>query len=606
MATAPTTPVPTPVPARITAATVAVAQAAGARNTARLKVDTLTAERAELAARIAVLVEVLKPVTRAAWCADFTEDATGEVATVEIPGEDKLLLMAPGAPRPVAADGVLIAREAQSPEQVFWNAAVLPGWQKFKPTYRRGTITALNTTTETASVTISSDVSSAQNLGINPTPNLTNVPVQYMTCNAGAFEVGDKVVLKFTGGEWLQPKVVGFAEGPKPCPYGTHLIFWTPGTSLFGGPNVIDTSAGTAPTNYELTVAGRYYFVSVNTPLCTAAKLSAQEIGDISLQITETEDGSYGTRTVDIVSYTVLGFFMGKPILRRYTEASNSSWSNAFTSNGTNYKQSSITWGAQVVAEGTVSSTGSMGGGVSTSVQTFSNFPAFAFAKWNAVVGMVQNGSKTATITEIETPPYGQIAVRTEENRTLLWAPLIDRPNGAKQAQLPAYDLQQNPDVTVPVPSPGYPSGPGVNRHQLDFFWRRTYYGTSRVRACCKNTFYTYGNRPGTDSLRITRYDLNPALEQYLFLPEIDATGTSEPWKHNCFFNDHIVSVQSYPDGADFKLTLYWLDGRAPLKMSNRPGASGVDSDGFTRITVPGLPAGARLVGAMRDEITCM
>ena len=572
MATSP--PPITPAPARITAATIAVAKAAGERAKAQLEVDDLTAARAHLIARIAVLVEVLKPVTRAAWCVDFTEDATGEVATVEIPGEDKLLLIAPGAPKPVAADGVLVAREAQSPEQVFWNAAVLPGWQKFRPTYRRGTITALDTSAETASVSIAGDASSAQNLDINPTATLTNVPVQYMTCNAGAFEVGDKAVIKFMGGEWLQPKIVGFAENPRPCPYGTHLIFWTPGTGGGSGPSVGATTAGTAPTEYKLTVPGRYYFVSVNTPTGTTAKLSAQELGDVRLDITETQDGSSGTRTDNIVNYTVMSFFKGKPLLLRQTTDASASWINAFTGTSTYTKTSTVKWGADTLASGTLS--GSDLGSSPT--------PIVAFAKWNAIVGIA----------------------RTSSGASLLWRSLSDSPRGAQQAKLPAYDLEQNPDVTVPVPVPGYPDGPGVDRHQLDFFWRRTNFQGTRVRACCSNTFYSYNNRPGTDSLRITRYDLNTALQQYLFLPEIDASGTGEPWKHNCFFNDHIVSVQSYPDGADFKLTLHWLDGRLPIKISNRPGAPGVDAEGFTRLTVPGLPSGARLVGAMRDEITCM
>lgn len=566
----------TAIPARITAATVAVAKAAGARNAARLKVDALTAERADLIARIAVLDEVLKPVTRAAWCADFTEDATGEVATVEIPGEDKLLLIAPGAPKPVAADGALVAREAQSPGQVFWNAAVLPGWQKFRPTYRRGTITALDTAAETASVTLAADVSSAQNLGINPTPYLTNVPVQYMTCNAGAFEVGDKAVIKFTGGEWLQPKIVGFAENPRPCPYGTHLIFWVRGTGPGGGPAVGESTVGTAPTEYKLSAPGRYYFVSINTPACTTAKLSVQEIGDVRVDITETQDGSSGTRTENIVSYTVMGFFKGKPMLLRQAQDRYTSWISAFSGTGTYTHTSAITWGTDLIASSTLSS-----GGLDSSFR-----PLVAYAKWNAIVGFANN-------------PTG--------GSSLLWRSLSDSPRGAQQASLPAYPLTGgNPDSTVPVPTPGYPDGPGVDRHDLDFFVRRTYYNGAIVRACCKNIFYSYNNRPGTNSLIITRYDLGPVLQQYVYMPEIDASGTGEPWKHNCFFEDHVVSVQSYPDGADFKLTLYRLDSLDSIKISNRPGAPGVDAEGFTRLTVPGLPPGARLVGAMRDEITCM
>lgn len=208
----------TAIPARLTAATVAHVRAAGERAKAQLEVDDLTAARAHLNTRIAVLVEVLKPVERSAWCADYTDNATGEVATLEIPGEDKALLIAPGALKPEPEDGALAAREAQSAEQVFFNAAILPGWQKFKPTYRRGTITAKNDIADTADVTLeATDKSSAQNLAINQTPTLAAVPVKYMSCNAGAFEVGDRCVIKFKDQDWAQPQVVGFVDNPKAC-----------------------------------------------------------------------------------------------------------------------------------------------------------------------------------------------------------------------------------------------------------------------------------------------------------------------------------------------------------------------------------------------------
>ena len=109
------------------------------------------------------------------------------------------------------------AREVQSPEQVFWNAAVLPGWQKWKPTYRLGTITALDVEADTSSVTLDAAYSSAQGLNVNQATSLTAVPVVYMSCNALAFEVGDRCVVAFTGQSQDAPKVVGFLDHPKSC-----------------------------------------------------------------------------------------------------------------------------------------------------------------------------------------------------------------------------------------------------------------------------------------------------------------------------------------------------------------------------------------------------
>jgi hypothetical protein len=112
---------------------------------------------------------------------------------------------------------LLTAREVQSPEQAFWNAAVLPGWQKWKPTYRLGTITALDVEADTASVTLDAATSSAQGLNVNQATSLTAVPVEYMTCNASAFEIGDACLVQFVGQDQAAPKVVGFKDHPKSC-----------------------------------------------------------------------------------------------------------------------------------------------------------------------------------------------------------------------------------------------------------------------------------------------------------------------------------------------------------------------------------------------------
>lgn len=184
----------------------------------RLALDALKEEKAQLLRDRAYWVALVLEETVQAWCADLTEDATGAVATIEIPGENKKVLIAPAAPAPVADDGALLAREVASPAQCFFNAAILPGWQKHMPTYRRGTITAVNFASDKATVTLEpTDKSSAQKLNINQTETLTDVPVEYMTCNATAFEVGDKCVIKFKERDWAQPRVVGFVDNPRPC-----------------------------------------------------------------------------------------------------------------------------------------------------------------------------------------------------------------------------------------------------------------------------------------------------------------------------------------------------------------------------------------------------
>lgn len=155
---------------------------------------------------------------RPAWCVDLTEDAAGLVETIEIAGESDHILIAPGAPADVpGAGGALTDRQILSPEQAFFNVAILPGWQKYRPTFRRGTITGLDFDNDTADVTLADARSSAQRLDVNQSAALAGVPVTYMECHSAAFEIGDQVVVMFDNYDWAQPRVIGFVTDPRPC-----------------------------------------------------------------------------------------------------------------------------------------------------------------------------------------------------------------------------------------------------------------------------------------------------------------------------------------------------------------------------------------------------
>lgn len=196
----------------------------------RIPLEDAQAEKAQLEkdrlAQLAVPVER----TVSAWCVDLTENASGQVATLEVPGEPGRVLIAPGGRAPADADGRLLARGVMSPAQAFWNAAVLPGWQKWMPDYRTGTITALDQNANLADVALDDLTSTAQGLKVNQTNTVTNVPVVYMTCNAQAFEVGDRVVVAFDGRAWANPRVIGFVESPKAC----FSRGWSISGGLFG------------------------------------------------------------------------------------------------------------------------------------------------------------------------------------------------------------------------------------------------------------------------------------------------------------------------------------------------------------------------------------
>lgn len=155
---------------------------------------------------------------REVWCTTYTTDASGYVGTIEIPGEPGLMLIGPNAtPRVDAYDGVLTAREVMSPEQAFFNTAVLPGWQAFRPSYRWGTLINIDWDADTATIQLGEAVSTAQRLNVNRADLLQDVPIEYMTCNSKAFSLNDNVIVEFDG-SWATPRVIGFLTDPKPCP----------------------------------------------------------------------------------------------------------------------------------------------------------------------------------------------------------------------------------------------------------------------------------------------------------------------------------------------------------------------------------------------------
>jgi hypothetical protein len=124
-----------------------------------------------------------------AWCADLTENLTGEVGLIEVNGEPGTYLIQPGhssnATYNKARDGQVQAILGSSPAGAFFNKAMMPGWQKWKPTYRIGTIEWLDTATNKCMVTLdpalSREVPQHLSLNINQATLLTDVPISYMT-----------------------------------------------------------------------------------------------------------------------------------------------------------------------------------------------------------------------------------------------------------------------------------------------------------------------------------------------------------------------------------------------------------------------------------------
>lgn len=209
------------IPERLQGAIEAGIQAVAARRQAEADLAAKKTQEAALVARMEALEEALRPVTITAWCADATEDAEGTVGTIEVNGEfgaqDSILVVAPQEVLPTLQAGAIVSREVQSGHQVYFNAAILPGWQKHQPTYRAGKIRTIDRAANTCTVDLDAARSSAQALDINQAMTLTGVPVRYMSCDAAAFEDDDRVIVEFQEQDWARPVVIGFVERPRPC-----------------------------------------------------------------------------------------------------------------------------------------------------------------------------------------------------------------------------------------------------------------------------------------------------------------------------------------------------------------------------------------------------
>lgn len=205
-------------------------------NLSRIDADIFAAER-----DIKILDDALEPLDleapgvpkpfkreKTAWCADYTTDLIGEVGTIDVNRQVRTgaTIIQPGeSPRAAAydsaRDGQIQPALAASPYGVYWNAAQLPGAGVWRARHAVGTLEAVNKTNDTA--TVAMDVREYRFLTVsigalfpNKQPTISNVPIEYSTCNSEVFEIDDRVVVEFDG-SGKNPVVIGFEVSPKQC-----------------------------------------------------------------------------------------------------------------------------------------------------------------------------------------------------------------------------------------------------------------------------------------------------------------------------------------------------------------------------------------------------
>jgi len=175
------------------------------------------------------------PLNQTAWCADYTEKLIGEVGVIAIndetnaPNNQSFVINAEGLESDTRVVQPAISSGSMA---IAYNLCALPAFQKWKPRYRAGIISTINKTTDTCSVSFASQRQNSSiksytrdTYNIYQEQKIDNVPIDYMFCNASAFEIGDDVIVNFNG-DITTPTVVGFLSNPKQCSviYVRHAI----------------------------------------------------------------------------------------------------------------------------------------------------------------------------------------------------------------------------------------------------------------------------------------------------------------------------------------------------------------------------------------------
>lgn len=181
-------------------------------------------------ARISEASELAR--TQAAWCADLVEDLSGTVGTIEIDTDARDgLMIQPGyagnAAYDAARDAIEMPFRTLPVADAVLNFALMPAIQKWRPTYRYGTISNVNQGASTCDLTLANANSRIRGININETTYFSGVPIEYMTCDGAPFADDDEVVVKFDPYDVEGTiKVIGFKSEPKPCE-SRHILIET-------------------------------------------------------------------------------------------------------------------------------------------------------------------------------------------------------------------------------------------------------------------------------------------------------------------------------------------------------------------------------------------
>lgn len=220
----------------VTAAKTAVLAAEKTARDKKTETAYLKLQKVSLTKEKAILDSAMASEQKYLWCADYTEDILNgrEVGTIEVDGDNKWINITPGGKKDTAL-GTLQPVACSTPAGVFVNLALMPCWQRHKPTYRCGKITIVNYSRGTCSVVLDNPNYSRatnichgsgtkhDNININLLTDAENVKTIFNACEctymgkaADVFVVGDHVIVEFVDRSWQKPRIIGFHDNPRP------------------------------------------------------------------------------------------------------------------------------------------------------------------------------------------------------------------------------------------------------------------------------------------------------------------------------------------------------------------------------------------------------
>lgn len=195
-----------------------------------LKLRKISAEKEK-----STLETAMAPEETFMWCVDYTDNlpAGRKVGTIELNADDAHINIT-AAGNLNRAIGKLQPVAVSTPAAVFYNLALMPAIQRWKPTYRAGKIVSVDYRKGICTVNLDEPNysratrlhnSGSLNIEINQYTNsenkvtlLRNITIDYMNHNYEVFAAGDHVIVQIAGRDWnVNPdmKVIGFYTNPK-------------------------------------------------------------------------------------------------------------------------------------------------------------------------------------------------------------------------------------------------------------------------------------------------------------------------------------------------------------------------------------------------------